>query len=119
MAGQTHYARSGEIHIAYQVAGEGPPDVLELTDGTYISIDESSEEPHWERYIGRLSSFCRLIRFDIRGVGLSDPLPPASAPTLEQMMEDCSQFLKIGNMPETAEPKAAETRARSRRVAAG
>ena len=80
MAGQTHYARSGEIHIAYQVAGEGPPDVLELTDGTYISIDESSEEPHWERYIGRLSSFCRLIRFDIRGVGLSDPLPPASAP---------------------------------------
>jgi len=93
MAGQTHYARSGEIHIAYQVAGEGPPDVLELTDGTYISIDESSEEPHWERYIGRLSSFCRLIRFDIRGVGLSDPLPPASAPTLEQMMEDALAVL--------------------------
>ena len=85
----TCYARTEDgAHIAYQVLGEGPLDILELSNGTNISIDETSEEPHWERYVSRLASFCRLIRSDMRGVGLSDPLAPSDEPTLESAVDD-------------------------------
>jgi pimeloyl-ACP methyl ester carboxylesterase/class 3 adenylate cyclase len=93
MSVQIRYARSGDAHIAYEVEGEAPLDLLELSNGTNISIDETEEEPHWERYVHRLASFSRLIRFDMRGVGLSDPLSPSEAPTLESMIEDALAVL--------------------------
>ena len=90
----TSYARTEDgAHIAYQVLGSGPPDVLELSNGTNISIDETLEEPHWDRYISRLASFCRLIRSDLRGVGLSDPLSPTDQPTLESAVRDALAVL--------------------------
>lgn len=99
---ETRYARNGQLHVAYQVTGDGPLDVLELSTGLFISIDETSEEPHWQRYVSHLSSFSRLIRFDLRGVGLSDPPPPASTPTLKDMMEDALAVLEatgVGPLP--------------------
>jgi pimeloyl-ACP methyl ester carboxylesterase len=81
----TQYARSGDTSIAYQVVGDGPIDlVLVLGFATHLELQ-------WEfdpsaRFFERLSSFSRLIVFDKRGTGLSDPV--AAAPTLEQRVDD-------------------------------
>jgi len=85
MAPVTRYARSGELHIAYQVVGDGPLDLLYVP--SWISqVEHYWEEPSVTRYFSRLTSFSRLIMFDRRGSGLSDPLP--RAPTLEEQMDD-------------------------------
>jgi class 3 adenylate cyclase len=79
---ETRYALRDGQHIGYQVWGEGPLDVLEFNSGLMISIDETPDEPSWLRYEESLSSFCRLIRFDALGLGLSDPLAPGVAPSI-------------------------------------
>ncbi|MGI8864514.1 MAG: adenylate/guanylate cyclase domain-containing protein [Solirubrobacteraceae bacterium] len=85
MAPETRYARSGEHHIAYQVVGDGPMDLVYVP--SWISqVEHYWEEPIIARYFNRLASFSRLIMFDRRGSGLSDPVP--SAPTLEEQMDD-------------------------------
>jgi class 3 adenylate cyclase len=86
-APETHYARSGDVHIAYQVLGQGPVDVL-LFSAALVSIDSMDDEPSLVRFHRRLSSFSRVIRFDRRGLGLSDPLAPSSRPALEQWVDD-------------------------------
>ena len=86
------YARSGDAYIAYEVDGEGPIDLLLITEG-FVSIDMMYEEPHLSRVLRRLCSFTRLIRFDRRGVGLSDPCVPANPPTLEQWCDDALAVL--------------------------
>jgi class 3 adenylate cyclase len=79
------------VYVAYQVVGDGPIDVLGLTMGTTISVDHD-DEPHWSRFDAALSSFCRLIRFDPCGYGLSDPL--AGVPlTVETWMRDAVAVL--------------------------
>ncbi len=85
MAPQTRYARSGEFHIAYQVVGQGPIDLVYVP--SWISqVEHYWEEPLVARYFHRLASFSRLIMFDRRGSGLSDPI--FRAPTLEEQMDD-------------------------------
>jgi class 3 adenylate cyclase/pimeloyl-ACP methyl ester carboxylesterase len=69
----TGYANSGGAHIAYTIVGAGSIDVLMLSAYT-IAAEEYANEPHAAAYDRRLASFCRLIRFDQRGIGLSDPL---------------------------------------------
>jgi len=86
-AGEIQYAKSGDLHVAYQVLGDGPIDVLAFNNGTSIWIDRD-DEPHWSRFDRRLASFCRLIRFDPIGLGLSDPLDGGSGPTDERRMAD-------------------------------
>jgi class 3 adenylate cyclase len=82
---ETRYARSGELHIAYQVVGDGPMDLVYVP--SWISqVEHYWEEPLVARYFNRLASFSRLIMFDRRGSGLSDPVP--RAPTLEEQMDD-------------------------------
>ncbi len=83
MQPETKYAKSGDVHIAYQVVGEGPIDLV-LNFG-YISHVELV----WEgasKHLERLASFSRLILFDKRGVGMSDPVD--NVPTFEDRMED-------------------------------
>jgi class 3 adenylate cyclase len=81
----TKYVRSGDIHIAYQVLGGGPIDLVFVP--SWISqVEAYWEEPSVARYFERLASFSRLIMFDRRGTGLSDPV--AGAPTLEEQMDD-------------------------------
>ncbi len=85
MPPETRYARSGDLHIAYQVVGDGPIDLVYVP--TWISqVEHYWEEPGVKRYFERLASFSRLIMFDRRGSGLSDPV--AGAPTLEEQMDD-------------------------------
>ena len=66
-------------------AGPGPDgvDVLEFNSGLMISIDETVDEPNWLRYTERVAEFSRLIRFDAGGLGLSDPLPAGTDPSIE------------------------------------
>jgi class 3 adenylate cyclase len=84
---RTRYAKCGEVDIAYQVLGDGPPDLL-LYTGSAVPIDCVDEEPSLARFQRRLASFCRLLRFDRRGVGLSDRGSPSSPPTYEQWAQD-------------------------------
>lgn len=85
MAPQIHYARNGDINIAYQVVGSGPRDLV-LVPGWVSNIEVFWEEPTMARFLERLASFSRLILFDKRGTGLSDRV--SDIPTLEQRMDD-------------------------------
>jgi pimeloyl-ACP methyl ester carboxylesterase len=82
---QTRYARSGDLHIAYQVLGNGPIDVM-LVPGWISHLELEWDNPRIVRAFERLSSFCRLIRFDKRGTGLSDRV--SGVASLEERMDD-------------------------------
>jgi pimeloyl-ACP methyl ester carboxylesterase len=84
---ETRYAKSGDVNIAYQVVGEGPFDLV-YVPGWISNIELMWEEPAHARLLRRLASFSRLILFDKRGTGLSDPVPVDRLPTLEQRMDD-------------------------------
>jgi pimeloyl-ACP methyl ester carboxylesterase/class 3 adenylate cyclase len=85
MSPQTHYARSGEVNIAYQVVGDGPFDLV-FVPGFVSHLDLQWADPRIARFLEKLASFSRLIMFDKRGTGLSDPVA-APAP-LEDRMDD-------------------------------
>ena len=85
MQPDTRYAKSGDVRVAYQVTGEGPVDLI-LAPGTASHLDLDWEWPEKASFLERLGSFCRLIRFDKRGTGLSDR--PTDAATLEERMDD-------------------------------
>jgi class 3 adenylate cyclase len=89
---ETHYARSGDVSIAYQVTGEGPVDVL-MSSYQNISVDSFEREVHFARFLERLGRFARIIRFDTRGRGLSDPTSPGAPPTLEGEVADAIAVL--------------------------
>ena len=79
------YAKSGDLHIAYTVQGDGPTDLVWVPP--WISqVEYLWSEPSLERVMARLTGFARVITFDRRGSGLSDPL--FGAPTLEEQMDD-------------------------------
>ncbi len=82
---KTHYARNGEVMIAYQVTGDGPVDVV-LAPGTMSHLDLDWEIPSRAQFYERFSRQCRLIRFDKRGTGLSDR--PVKMATLEERTDD-------------------------------
>ncbi|WP_244627311.1 alpha/beta fold hydrolase [Microvirga tunisiensis] len=82
---ETHYARSGDLRIAYQVVGNGPLDLI-WVPGFISNLDLYWEEPTLARLLHRLGSFSRLILFDKRGTGLSDRI--GNLPTLEERMDD-------------------------------
>jgi class 3 adenylate cyclase len=82
---ETRYARSGDVSIAYQVTGDGPFDVVRIP--AFMShVELEWEIPKVAEFFRRLSSSCRLIRFDKRGTGMSDRV--ADMPTLETRMDD-------------------------------
>ncbi len=82
---KTKYARSGDVRIAYQITGEGPFDVV-WAPGTMSHLDLDWEIPQRALFFERFSKFCRLIRFDKRGTGLSDR--PVHMATLEERTDD-------------------------------
>ena len=84
---KTEYARSGDVHIAYQVVGQGPLDLV-YVPGWVSHVEQAWEEPTLARFLRRLGSFSRLIVFDKRGTGLSDRVPDDKLPTLEERMDD-------------------------------
>ena len=99
---ETKFARAPDgAHLAYQAIGEGPIDVLELP-GTLMSIDAATDQPIWLRFLERMGSFCRLIRVDLRGIGLSDPIDASTPPTVERWMADALTVLDAAGSERTA-----------------
>lgn len=92
MTPETRYARLGDLHLAYQVLGDGPPDVL-LLDQWFSHMEAQWDVPPLATLRERLASFGRLIMFDKRGTGLSDPIPTSALPTLEEWMADIPAVL--------------------------
>jgi len=82
---ETHYARSGDVNIAYQVIGSGPRDLVFIM-GWVSHLDYFWAEPSFARFLYRLAAFSRLILIDKRGTGLSDRV--TELPTLELRMDD-------------------------------
>jgi class 3 adenylate cyclase len=89
---ETRYARLGGDRIAYQVLGSGPPDLV-LARRSYGHIDIAWEDPGITLFLRSLASFCRLILFDRRGTGPSDPLPLDLLPPWESYAEELAAVL--------------------------
>lgn len=87
MLPETKYAKSGDLHIAYQVVGDGGLDLV-MVPGFVSHLEAAWEEPSFARFYEQLSSFSRLILLDKWGTGLSDRVPDTAFPTLEQRMDD-------------------------------
>ncbi len=68
---RTRYAKAGDVHIAYQVFGDGAIDLL-WSQGWATHIEYAWESPDYARFLNKLSQFARVIFFDKRGVGMSD-----------------------------------------------
>ena len=82
----TRYAKSGDLHIAYRIEGDGPFDIVLVPPWAWSIDDAEAFEPRFRRTVDELTSIGRLIQFDKRGVGSSDPV--LGAPTLEERMDD-------------------------------
>lgn len=87
----TGYAKSDNAYLGYSVAGRGP-DLLYVNNNT-IAAGSLDEEPHAIRYFDRFAGFSRLIRYDVRGVGTSDPLEAGTPPTVERSARDAVAVL--------------------------
>jgi class 3 adenylate cyclase len=85
---ETRYATTADgVHIAYQVLGDGPVDFVYV--GPWVThIEYRWELPQYTSYLRRIASFSRLILFDKRGFGMSDPVPADQLPNLETRMDD-------------------------------
>ena len=81
---ETRYARSGDVHIAYQVVGDGPFDLV-FVPGFVTHLELNWKLPGMAASQLQMAAFSRMVRFDKRGTGMSDPV--SGAPTLELRME--------------------------------
>src|SRR3954452_22083263 len=82
---ETRYAKSNRVNIAYQVVGAGSQDLI-LVPGFVSHVEVAWEQPRLAHFLGRLASFSRLVMFDKRGTGMSDPV--ASPPSMDERMDD-------------------------------
>jgi class 3 adenylate cyclase len=98
-APETRYARDGDLNLAYQIVGEGPRDLVFVPNWLF-NLDFLWQEPLLARFFERLASFSRLILFDRRGSGLSDPV--SGAPTLEERMDDIRVVLEAAGSERAA-----------------
>lgn len=86
------YAKSIDgAHLACTTMGEGPPLMFLWSAVTHVRLD--LEEPVVRRFYDDLAAFCRLVLYDERGIGMSDPMPSSEIPTLEQRAEDALAVL--------------------------
>lgn len=85
LGAETRYAKSGDVHVAYQVSGDGPFDVV-FVPGFVSHVEIEAQIPGRSAFFERLEAFARLIRFDKRGTGMSDRV--SGAPSLEVRMDD-------------------------------
>jgi class 3 adenylate cyclase len=96
---ETRYTKSGDVHIAYQVVGDGPIDLV-LVPGFVSHVEGWWEEPLCAGFFERLATFSRLLLFDKRGTGLSDRV--AHVPTLEQRMADVRAVMEAAGSERAA-----------------
>lgn len=98
---ETRYARTPFGHIALQVFGEGPTDVLFLT--SWLSnVDVMWDDPRTAAYFDRLGRFARVVMFDKRGTGVSDPVPLDRLPLIEEWIDDALAALDTAGIDRTS-----------------
>ncbi len=95
---RTHYAKGPEGDVAFQVIGDGPRDLI-VVPGWFSHLDMQWENPPWRAFVTELASFARVVLYDKRGTGLSDPVD--GAPTLESRADD---LLAVINAAESRRP---------------
>ncbi len=99
MMPKTQYAKSGDLHIAYQVIGDGPLNLVYVP--TWVSqVEHVWEDPSIAHFFARVGRFARLVIFDRRGSGLSDPV--VGAPTLEEQMDDVLAVIDAAGVDQAA-----------------
>ena len=98
---ETRYAREGDVHVAYQVTGDGEP-VVTFVDQWISNVDAQWRFPPLARFIDRLGAFGRVVLLDKRGTGLSDPVPFGGLPTLEEWMDDIRAVLDDAGIERTS-----------------
>jgi class 3 adenylate cyclase len=91
----TQYAKSGDIHIAYQAFGEGPINLV-MVPGFVSNVENYWDEPDFARFLTRLASYARVVIFDKRGTGMSDRV--AELPGLDQRMDDLRAVMDAAHM---------------------
>ena len=82
---ETRYARNGDVHIAWQAFGQGPPDIV-FVAGFVSHVESQWDFPSLATFMQRLARLGRVIVFDKRGTGMSDRV--ATPATLEQRIDD-------------------------------
>jgi len=92
MRPRTRYARNDDVHIAYQVFGDGPLDLVWVWGGWW-HLEFGWTSPRFARFFERLASFARVIIFDKRGTGMSDGVSREALPTVEVRMDDLRAVL--------------------------
>ncbi len=95
----TRYAKSGDVHIAYQVVGEGPVNLV-LAPPFISNVEHWWDEPDVARWLLRLAGYARLVMFDKRGTGMSDRV--GELPGLEQRMDDLRAVMDAAGMQQAA-----------------
>lgn len=98
---ETLFAEGPDGMVAYQVWGDGPFDLLFVPPWTW-NIDTMWDQPLIERFMRRLGTFARIIAFDKRGTGVSDPVPLGALPTLEQWVDDIRVILDAAESSKAA-----------------
>jgi pimeloyl-ACP methyl ester carboxylesterase len=93
---ETHFTHSGDVSIAYQVVGDGPPDLV-LTPGFLSHLEQNWLYPVAAQFLERLASFSRLIMFDKRGTGLSDR--SVGVPSPKERMDDLRAVMDAVGSP--------------------
>lgn len=99
MQPETQYAKSGDVHIAYQVFGDGPINLV-MVPGFVSNIENYWDEPDFTRFLLRLGSYARVVTFDKRGTGLSDRV--AELPGLDERMDDLRAVMDAAGMEQAA-----------------
>ena len=93
----TRYAKSGEVHVAYQLFGDGPKNLV-FVPGFISHIENYWDEPRFARWLDRLATFSRVVMFDKRGTGLSDRV--GDLPSMDQRMDDVRAVMDATGMQE-------------------
>ncbi len=102
VAPDVRYAKSADgAHLAFVTMGDGPIDLVEVGNGSNMSLEAAQDEPRWQGFLEGLAEFTRLIRFDPRGIGLSDPLG-ANGATIEQYASDTLTVMSTADSEEAA-----------------
>jgi len=96
---RTHYAKSADVNVAYQVFGDGPSTIV-YAPGWISNIEIMWEDPLWTAFMRRLGAFARVIHFDKRGTGLSDR--DVGYPTLDDRMDDIRAVMDAAGVERAA-----------------
>src|SRR5947208_2806662 len=95
----TQYAKSGDVHIAYQAFGDGPINLV-MVPGFVSNVENYWDQPDFARFLNRLGSYARVVTFDKRGTGMSDRV--AELPGLDQRMDDLRAVMDAAGMEQAS-----------------